>query len=292
MNWTRLRNAWPWFAVLILVQAGTLYGQADFEYRNARMGAINNTLVSSETPGIVKTIDIQSGLEIEEHAALVQLNTEVYLADFEVAEAEEQIAELNAGNRVNLEYAEKSAAVTEKTLLKSLEANRAFAKTISSTEISRLQLELDKAVLSGQQAALEFESAQWMSKLRERKRRAAKVLLENRTIRAPFGGTVAQVHVQLGQWVNTGEPIARIIDLDHLRVEGYFSQELVRQVKVGCEATYEYSLGGEIVRVPVTVSFVSPEVVEGIFQVWADLDNTERKHVPGVQGTLTLHITN
>lgn len=222
MNWSHAFAAFSFFGWLTLAQAESAYGQADFEYHNARMGAIHNTVVSSETPGIVKSIYIQSGIELKENATLVQLNTEIYQAEFEVAEAETQIAELNASNRVNVEYAMKSAAVTEKTLIKILEANRAFAKTISSTEISRLPLDLDKAVLSGQQAELELSSAQWTAKLRERKRRAAEVTLENRTVRAPFAGTVAQVHVQLGQWVNAGEPIARIIDLNRLRIEGYF----------------------------------------------------------------------
>lgn len=265
-----------------------VHSQTELEYNQARIVAVHNTLVSSEAPGIIRTIEIEAGDEIRDQAALVTLNSETFQADYEVALAEEEIAKLQAANHAKVEYAQKSAEVSEKTLAKSLAANRQFAKTIPVTELEKLQLQLDQARLSGEQAIMELDAARWTVKLRERMTHAARVKLDSRTVRAPFQGTIAQLLVQPGQWVNAGEPIARVIDLERLRVEGYFRQDLVGRIQVGSTGSFAYTLEGKTKQVPVKVSFVSPEIVEGIFQVRADIDNRDRAHMPGVQGKLTL----
>lgn len=275
-------------ALACMSWVGSAHGQTDLEYNEARIVPVHNTLVASEAPGIVRTIGIQAGDEIHEQDVLVTLNAETFQADYDVALAEQQIAKLQAANRAKVEYAQKSAEVTEKTLAKSVAANRQYAKTIPSTEIERLQLQLDQARLSGEQASMELEAAVWTVKLRERMTHAARVKLDSRTVRAPFTGTIAQLLVQPGQWVAAGEPIARVIDLKRLRVEGYFRQDLIGRIKVGGTGSFTYLLDGQTKRVPVKVSFVSPEIVEGIFQVRADIDNADRQHIPGVQGKLTL----
>lgn len=278
------------FGLLSLVSNS--YGQTELEYNEARIVPVHNTLVSSEAPGIVRSIEIQAGDEVDRHAVLVTLNAETFQADYDVALAEEEIAKLQAANRAKVEYAQKSAEVTEKTLAKSLAANRQFAKTIPSTELERLQLQLDQARLSGEQAMMELDAARWTVKLKERMTHAARVKLDSRTVRAPFDGTIAQLLVQPGQWVNAGEPIARLMDLEHLRVEGYFRQDLIGRIQVGSTGSFTYTLDGQPNRVPVKVSFVSPEIVEGIFQVRADIINSDRVHMPGVQGKLTLDLPN
>lgn len=264
--------------------------QSEAEYNEARLVAVHNTLVSSEAPGVIRTVEIQAGADVPRHAVLATLNAETFQADYDVALAEEEIAKLQAANRAKVEYAEKSAEVTEKTLAKSLAANRQFAKTIPVTELERLQLQLDQARLSGEQAIMELDAAKWTVKLKERMTHAARVKLDSRILRAPFDGTIAQLLVQPGQWVGAGEPIVRLIDLHKLRVEGYFRQDLIDRIKVGGTGTFTYTLDGQTQRVPAKISFVSPEIVEGIFQVRADILNQDRIHKPGVQGKLTLDL--
>ena len=278
-------------ACVSVVFNGPAQAQSELEYNEARIVAVHNTLVSSEAPGIIRSIDIQAGDEVQKQSVLVTLNSETFQADLDVALAEEQIARLEAANRVKIEYAQKSAEVTEKTLAKSLAANRQYTKTIPATELEKLQLQLDQARLSGEQAIMELDAAQWTVKLREKMTHAARVKLDSRTVRAPFDGTIAQLLVQPGQWVNAGEPIVRLVELERLRVEGYFRQDMIDRIKVGITGSFTYTLNGQVKRVPVKVSFVSPEIVEGIFQVRADIDNRERLHMPGIQGKLTLEPT-
>lgn len=283
------RTVWlPLLAQVMLGQLRSAEAQSELEYNDARVVAIRNTLIAAEAPGLIREIHFEAGAYIEQHATLITLNSETYQADYEIALAEEAIARLQASNRVKVEYAQKSAEVTENTLTKSVAANRQYSRTIPQTEIEKLQLQLEQARLSGEQALMELDAAEWTVKLKQKMTQGARVKLDSRTVRAPLSGTIAQVLVQPGQWVNAGEPVARIIDLNHLRVEGYFRQDLIRRVKVGSSATFTYTLDGETMRVLAKVSFVSPEVVEGIFQVRADFENPKRLHVPGVQGKLVL----
>ena len=268
--------------------ATSLYGQQPPVAGAARLVPILNTRVASEAPGIVRSIEIKVGQMVSKDDVLVRLNDEMFVAEFDVASAEEEIASLEATNRVNIEYAEKSAEVAAAILEKSLGANRLFAKAIPATEIQKLQLELEQARLSGEQAMMELDVAAWTQTLKERKKHAAEVRLSSRKVNAPFEGKIAQLFVQPGQWVNAGEPIVRLLNSDRLRAEAFFNEDLVREVKIGQQAIFEYTLAGEEVKVPAEITFVSSEIVEGIFQVWAEFENPTRYHLAGTEGQLVL----
>lgn len=86
---------------------------------------------------------------------------------------------------------------------------------------------------------------------------AARVSLDQATLRAPFEGTVADVQVAPGQIVMPGQVILTLADMDHLRAETTdLSERDVARVQVGQEATvFVEALG---VDVPGRVVLVSP----------------------------------
>ncbi|MEM7478129.1 MAG: HlyD family efflux transporter periplasmic adaptor subunit [Planctomycetota bacterium] len=254
----------------------------------ARLVALSNTIVSSESPGIVREVLAKPGANVAKSTSLIRLNDELFSAECDVARAELEIANLEALNRVHVEYANKSAEVAAAVLQKSVQANQIFSRSIPETEIQKLKLEWEQSRLSGEQASMEFDTAQWARILKERRVQAAKVRLDSRTVRAPFGGKVAQIYVQPGQWINAGEPIVRLLDSHRLRAEAYFNEDLIRQVKAGQRARFEYRLGGQTYVVAAEVTFVGVEIVEGIFQVWAEFENAKGLHLPGTEGRLIL----
>lgn len=48
---------------------------------------------------------------------------------------------------------------------------------------------------------------------------AAEAQFDDLELRAPFAGTVSEVNVRLGEWVNPGQPLVVLADLAHLQVE-------------------------------------------------------------------------
>src|SRR5690606_7372893 len=112
-----------------------------------------------------------------------------------------------------------------------------------------------------QQAEHEQEIATLTRSIRENEQRTAEEQLERRTITAPLGGMVVEVHRRRGEWVQPGETVARIIRLDRLRAEGFLAAKDARLELVGSPVTLhvvapngdKFTCSGEIV-------FVSPEI--------------------------------
>ncbi len=254
----------------------------------SRLVAIANTVVAAESPGIIREIVVQPGAVVAKDEKLIQLNDEMFTAEYDVATADYEIAKLDARNRVNLEFADKSAEVAAAVLNKSVQANKIFSKSIPDAEIQQLRLEFEKSRLSGEQARLELDMAQWTETLKKRTAQAAQVRLDGRVVLAPFAGKIAQIYVQPGQWVNAGEPIVRLVDSTRLRAEAYLHEDLIKQVGIGQNVYFEYTLADEKSRVPAKITFVGVEIVEGIFQVWAEFENAKDQHLPGTEGVLVI----
>ena len=130
-----------------------------------------------------------------------------------------EIAQQEAENDVDIRFAEKSSAVSEKQLLKSQNAVREFALSISETEIDRLKLERDQALLSKEQAELEQAGSELTVKLRDEQSKLAALQLDRRVIRSPLDGEIVEVAIQRGEAVASGQSIVRIVSLKRLRVK-------------------------------------------------------------------------
>lgn len=121
--------------------------------------------------------------------------------------------------------------------------------------IARLDMRDRKARLAEAQAAvkqrrLEYEAAQKLSAkefLSETQRAEVHARLEaaraavkrmrleiaHTTIRAPFDGVLQERDVELGDFVDVGNPVARIVDTDPLIVAGEVSEQEVAEIAVG-----------------------------------------------------------
>jgi multidrug resistance efflux pump len=92
---------------------------------------------------------------------------------------------------------------------------------------------------------------------------AAAAKLEDLELRAPFSGTVSEVNVRLGEWVNPGQPVLVIANLDDLQVETTDLNEIdAARVKAGNPVivTFDALPGVEVKGV---VKSISPKASEG-----------------------------
>lgn len=75
--------------------------------------------------------------------------------------------------------------------------------------------------------------------------------LERHSMYAPFDGTFTQVSYEVGAYVNTGSPIARMIRTDHLEIEVPVENEFSKWIKLGDRVTVlkgQNKLYGTVVR--------------------------------------------
>ena len=118
--------------------------------------------------------------------------------------------------------------------------------------------------------------AQFIAKRNERE--IAEFEQKRRRIIAPFDGYVETRIAQEGEWVQPGSPIATIVQLDRVRVEGVVNAlEFKGRFQAGMPVkvrVFADSSDTEAVEVTGTIGFVSSELnLRGQVRVWADIDN-------------------
>jgi membrane fusion protein, multidrug efflux system len=107
--------------------------------------------------------------------------------------------------------------------------------------------------------------------------------IERKTIRAPFSGVLGIRLVNLGQYLQSGEPVASLQSFDPIHVNFGVPQQDLRRMQVGgairvsLEATSEESLSGTITAVDSIVDESTRNV-----QIQATLRNRERRLRPGM----------
>lgn len=269
----------------------TLAAQQYAEFESALLTAINDTVLTPEDAGVVREIHAQPGTDVQRADVIVVLNKETFAAELRVAEAEKVVAEIEASNDVNIQYAKKTFEVSQKLLNRSQRARQQYEKAVTQTDMDRLQLELEQSRLSQRQARLQLDIAHQTTRLKAEKVNVARLRLANRDIRAPIDGRIEEVFVQPGQWIDAGSPIARIVDLKSLRVKAIFPLEHYLNIQTGNSASYEYRMGERELELGAVVTYVSSVVRDNVFQVWVDIDNSDLILTPGVQGKLRIELS-
>ncbi len=260
------------------------------EVTDAILTLIDNVKVSARDPGIVSEVLIQEGDLVTKEQLILRLDDALHKSELEAAKVEVEIAATESENDIDLKYAEKSAQVNDKVLTRSQNAVDQYAKSISETELDRLRLELQRSILSGDQALHAKQINQLTLRLKEEQLKVAALRLENREIASPISGVVAEVFAQKGEWIASGQPIARIIDPKRLRVEALAGQEYAFVLEPGQRARFEMQIGKNTIVADGKIVFVSPEIspVNAEFLVWVEIENSDLKFKPGLRGILRL----
>ena len=256
---------------------------------NAQLTLIEKVKLATRDAGIVDQILVREGEAVSANQRIIQLDSALYQAEADSARVEVEIADIERQNKVDYLYAKKSADVNKKLLVRSQDAYKQYEKSVSKTELDRLELELEKSVLSGDQAQHQMEVNELTFEKAREKQTAADIRLGYRQINTPIDGVVAEVLTQKGEWVAAGQTIARIINPSVLRVEVLVNQRLVFQIKPGQRVVFENSFGK--LKAEGVVTFVSPEVnpFNETIRVWAEINNGDRKLLPGFKGTINIY---
>lgn len=247
--------------------------------------------VPAAEAGVIAELHVKPGQWVEIGNPLARLRDEDLRLLVERTRIQSQIARQEFENDLNELYAKKTTEVARAELERSLESNVKYAKTVSKTELDRQRLLVEQGELETRRAQHERLIAGLSGEVRENEHQTAKYQLETRQLIAPIKGMVVEVQRRLGEWVQPGDVVARIIRLDRLRVEGFLPArqgkiELVgRPVRV--EATDDdnrpVQLSGEVV-------FVSPEIdpINSQVRVWVEVENTALQLRPGMTASVTV----
>lgn len=248
---------------------------------NCLVSLVEEAKVPAREAGVLVALEIREGDTVSRGAVIAKIDDSQPQSDRRKAKAEHDQAVAKAESDVDIRYSIAAEQVASAELEKANEANRRSLNAITEVEIERLRLNQQKSALSIEQARLEQKLAGLTATAKEVEVQAAGAAIERRLITAPLDGVVVEVFPHRGEWMQPGDPLARVVRADTLRVEGYVDSarhdpEAVRDRPVTVEITLAdkrvETFQGRIV-------FTSPIVESGgEYRIWAEVAN---KLAPG-----------
>lgn len=271
---------------------------ADQEGTNAPV-RIDNVLVTlieqAEIPardaGILTELQVSEGDQVKRGQVLGKVDDEDARLAFAKAAAETKIAATTAGNDVKVRYADKAAKVAAAEYKRAQESIDRVEKSVSKTELEKLQLEADRGTLAVEEAAHDLTIAKQNRDLKAAEQAVAQQVVDRRQITSPLDGVVVQLHFRRGEWVKPGDPVLRVVRIDRMRAEAFVPAGLSVGDWAGRSVRFFPTAGGAEREAYVgKLVFVSPEIdpVNGQIRVWAEIENRNQGLRPGERGRLEL----
>ncbi len=115
----------------------------------------------------------------------------------------------------------------------------------------------------------------------------AEIELENLVISAPFAGRLESRPTELGSYLEIGQMVARIVDLDPLLIVGFANEQDIRQIELGTKGQVRFVGGG---RGEAVVSFIaaSAESSTRTFRVEMTMPNPDAAVPAGITAEMIL----
>jgi HlyD family secretion protein len=162
---------------------------------NTKAGTVRarrRALISAEIGGRIVEIAHREGDEVEGGALLIRLNDATHTAQIRLAEETLRVSEASR----------RRACIVRDRAKRELARNRALAEKaiVSADLLDQLGSTYETANAACSSAGAEVDRAKAQIA-------AAEVELEKTVIRAPFKGVIAEVRVEVGEWVTPSPPL-------------------------------------------------------------------------------------
>ena len=229
-----------------------------------RTEALVESKIVAEIAGKVETINVTEGIKVNKGRPLITIDSSRIFYSFLSTQAEAEQARVSANLATNI-Y-EKAVKLRDKELISESTMDSAYA--YNKIQISRYeQLEADKNL--------------------------KRIDLENCTIRAPYSGYTGRKLVDVGEWVQPGEPVFEMVDLSKIRItvdlpERHFGNlRIGSKVEIYLSNNKEKSVKGKVVG-------ISPNASQEThtFPVIIEVSNRSGKLAGGMLVKTNLYLDN
>jgi len=267
---------------------------ADIAVESVVINLVAEVEVPANEAGSLVEVPAAEGRRVEAGAVLARIDDRDAALEVAAAEIALDHAQQQAANDVKLRLARQALKLAELELKKAEDANRELERVVSATQIEKLRIEVEKAQLEIEQAVKDLAAAERTVAAAKNALLVAQRGVERRKIVAPIGGTVVDVRRRLGEWLEPGATVVRLVRDDRLRAEGFVHVEKLTADLFGQPAELVVTLPGEKpTTFRGTVTFVSPEVnpINRQVRVWAEFDNADGRLRPGLAARLTVKVS-
>lgn len=293
--------------LLLLAAACALSAESDAK-KNSSL-SVNPTLthclvsvkdeaqVPAQEAGLLISLKGEEGMQVKRGDVLAQIDASERRTQRELALIQEKAAKEQAENDINVRYAEAASKVAEAEYQQAIEANQKVRSTFPEAEVRRLKLAWHRAFLQIEQSQFEQRIASFTSQTRAAEVEAAETNIRRRQVMTPIDGEIVSRNKHVGEWVNPGDTVLRVVHFEKLRVEGFLkSSEYDPRDVAQRPVTVEVELArGRRVRLPGKITYVSPLVQAGAeYRVWADVANRKEDDQwlmrPGLTAAMTIEV--
>ncbi len=241
---------------------------------NCMVQYINKVNVAAKAEGTLMELRFEEGDTVTQGDVLAVIDDTASALALELKMAEEKEAILNAANEVNLEDAKNAEELASAEAEAYKELRREGA--IPYWEMEKKRLEAKRAELRIDLAEMQKKIAEVQMIAKRSERKIAEFELTRRKANAPATGFIEARIAQLGEWVQPGTPIATLIQMDRLRVEGDIDalthknqvmQGTPVQVTIHSESANDITINGKL-------GYVSMEIdLNNRHRVWVEIEN-------------------
>ena len=251
---------------------------------NSMISLIRYQALPARQAGVLKELAledgtlVQEGLSVKKGQYLGILDDEDSRARQRAAETEHKVAgaeQLKA--KAGIQAARATVDVAAAEVVESSDINRRAPGSVPQTQVRRQELTVKRAASEAEVADRELETATLMIDAKHAQLEVATITVNHHRIAAAQDGVIVQVFRRVGEWVQPGDAIMRIVYMDKLRVEGFVDSDAFTADEIfGREVEVTAQLPrGRIEKFRSVISFVDPVVLSGNFRVWCDVENRQ-----------------
>jgi len=271
---------------------------------NGKVEPIEWASVRVDAAGLVTSVPVQQGQAVPKGALLARLSSpglsdQVAAAEARAAQVRTDLDVLGKGGKsseitdienelTRLRYDRDQQARNTGSLKRLYDKQATTMFELVSAQARLHQMDIDIDNLGKRRAALVSKADVSSSEARLREAqstvRAAQAKVGQGVIRAPLAGVVYSLPARVGAYLNVGDPVASIGQLDRLRVRVYVDEPELGRVKVGqsvkirWDAQPDQSWTGSVERLPTEITALGTRQVG---EVLCTIDNPGHQLVPG-----------
>jgi multidrug efflux pump subunit AcrA (membrane-fusion protein) len=259
----------------------------------------------AQEAGVLTKILVREGETVVPKQLLAQIDDVLPRMQREVAGYKLEVATRKADDDVDIRFSEAAAKVARSDYEQAKRSNEEVKGTVTRSEVLRRLLDWHKMELSTEKARKDQAVAKLEAKVAGAEVNAAQANIDRRQIAAPpwvdragrpLEAVVVELTQRLGQWVQVGEPVMRLVRMDRLRVNGVLNATQYRpsdvqdrdvEIAVTLPRIGRQTFAGKIV-------YVKPVIEGGNVQVRAEVENRKEGGVwilnPGMNVEMTIQL--
>jgi len=273
--------------------------------RNCALAPDEEAQIPAQEAGVLTKILVHEGEQVSAKQLLAQIDDVIPRMQREVAYFKFQAATKKSEDDIDIRFAKMAAEVAKFDYQESKDANKKVQGTVTQSDVLRRLLDWHKMQLMAEKAEKDQMVAKMEAKMAEAEMRTGDANIERRQIVAPswfdrdghpLDAVVVELTQHVGQWVQIGEPVMRLVRMDRLRVNGVVDAKLYRpseiqdrpvEIAVTLPRLGRQTFSGKVV-------YVKPVIESDLFQVRAEVENRKQNGVwilnPGMNVEMTIQL--